>query len=183
MFPNSFKNNQFILIKGVKMFNKEMKTSLSKYFSVLFLITSLVLISAGCEKKAEKPEGESTMKDTTNMAQPETDTTAMADTSMQYPDLMGTWTGTFESHGATLKITEQNNENFKASLTVQYREPMNKTISGTIESDNKISMKDVEKSRSEATYSASLSEDGKKITGTSTLKINGNKANFTFTKK
>ena len=177
MFPNSFKNNQFILIKGVKMFKKEMKTSLSKYFSVLFLITSLVLISAGCEKKAEKPEGESTMKDTTNMAQPENDTTA------QYPDLTGTWTGTFESHGATLKITEQNNENFKASLTVQYREPMNKTISGTIESDNKISMKDEEKSRSEATYSASLSEDGKKITGTSTLKINGNKANFTFTKK
>ena len=177
MFPNSFKNNQFILIKGVKMFKKEMKTSLSKYFSVLFLITSLVLISAGCEKKAEKPEGESTMKDTTNMAQPENDTTA------QYPDLTGTWTGTFESHGATLKITEQKNENFKASLTVQYREPMNKTISGTIESDNKISMKDEEKSRSEATYSASLSEDGKKITGTSTLKINGNKANFTFTKK
>ncbi len=73
------------------MFKKEMKTSLSKYFSVLFLITSLVLISAGCEKKAEKPEGESTMKDTTNMAQPENDTTA------QYPDLTGTWTGTFES--------------------------------------------------------------------------------------
>jgi hypothetical protein len=165
------------------MFKKELKTSLSKYLSVLFLVASIVIISSGCEKKTETPEGEKTMKDTTKMVQPGTDTTAAADTTKKYPELTGTWTGKFESHGATLKITEQNKENFKGSLTVQYREPLNKTISGTISADNKISMKDEVKSRTEANYSASLSEDGTKITGTSTLKLDGNKANFTFTKK
>ncbi len=54
------------------MFKKDIKTSLSKYLSVLILISSIVVLSAGCEKKAEKPEGESTMKDTTNMAKPAT---------------------------------------------------------------------------------------------------------------
>ena len=44
-------------------------------------------------------------------------------------------------------------------------------------------MKDDVKSRNEATYTATLSEDGMKITGISTLKIDGNKANFTFKKK
>jgi len=165
------------------MFKKATKASLSKYFYVLFLVTSLVIISAGCEQKTEKPGEEGTMKDTTNMTQPGTDTTAAADTTQKYPDITGTWTGTFESHGATLKITDQTDENFKAYLTVQYREPMNKTISGKIESDNKLTMKDEVKSRSESTYTAKVSEDGKKITGTSTLKIDGNKANFTFTKK
>ena len=119
------------------------------------------------------------MKDTTNS----TDTTAMADTTQKYPDITGTWTGKFESHNATLKISDQNEDNFTAYLTVQYREPMNKTISGSFQADNKISMKDEVKSRSEATYSATLSDDGKKISGTSTLKLDGNKANFTFTKK
>ncbi len=163
------------------MFKKATKTSLSKYLSVLFLVTSLVLISSGCEKKTETPGGENTMTDTTNMAQP--DTTAMADTTQKYPDITGTWTGTFESHSATLKITDQNAENFTAYLTVQYREPMKKTIDGNFQNDKKMTMKDEVKSRSEATYDATLSDDGKKITGTSTLKLDGNKANFTFTKK
>ncbi len=165
------------------MFKKATKTSLSKYLSVLFLVTSLIIISAGCEKKTETPEGENTLKDTTNMVQPGTDTTAAADTTQKYPDITGTWTGKFEAHNATLKISDQNKENFTAYLTVQYREPMNKTISGNFQSDNKISMKDEVKSRSEATYDATLSDDGKKITGISTLKLDGNKANFTFTKK
>ena len=86
------------------MFNKATKASLSKYLSVLVLVSSLIIISAGCEKKT--PEGESTMKDTTNMVQP--DTTAMADTTQKYPDITGTWTGKFESHSATLKISDQN---------------------------------------------------------------------------
>ena len=166
------------------MFKKATKTSLSKYFSVLFLIISLITISAGCEKKAEKPEGESTMNDTTNMAQPGTDTTAMADTSMQYPDLTGTWTGKFQSHNATLKISDQQDENFKGNLSIAYREPMNKAISGNLEPEgNKVSMKDEAKSRNEATYTATLSDDGKKLSGTAHFKVDNYDVNFTFTKK
>jgi hypothetical protein len=169
------------------MFKSEKKTSFRKYISVSILILSIFVLSAGCEKKAEKPEGTTNSKDTTNMGTSEQtgpDSTTMADTTKQYPDLTGTWTGSFESHGASLKVTNQNNESFKASLSVAYREPMNKTISGTIDlSTNKLTMKDDVKSRNEATYTATLSEDGMKITGISTLKIDGNKANFTFKKK
>ena len=166
------------------MFKKKIKTSLSKYLSVLILISSLVVISAGCQKNAEKPEGETTQKDTTNMVQPSPDTTAVADTTKKYPDLTGTWTGKFQSHNATLKISDQKDENFKASLSVAYRDPMNKTISGTINPEtNKVSMSDDVKSRREATYTATLSEDGKKLSGTAHFKVDGNNENFTFTKK
>ncbi len=166
------------------MFNMEIKTSLSKYLSVLILISSLVVISAGCQKNAEKPEGETTKTDTTNMVQPGTDTTAAADTTKKYPDLTGTWTGKFQSHNATLKISDQKDENFKASLSVAYRDPMNKTISGTINPEtNKVSMSDDVKSRREATYAATLSEDGKKLSGTAHFKVDGNNESFTFTKK
>jgi len=166
------------------MFKKKIKTSLSKYLSVLILISSLVVISAGCQKNAEKPEGETTQKDTTNMVQPSPDTTAAADTTKKYPDLTGTWTGKFQSHNATLKISDQKDENFKASLSVAYRDPMNKTISGTINPEtNKVSMSDDVKSRREATYTATLSEDGKKLSGTAHFKVDGNNESFTFTKK
>jgi hypothetical protein len=166
------------------MFNKVTKTSFSKYLYVLILIGSLVVLSAGCEKKAEKPEGESTMKDTTKMAMPETDTTAKVDTAKMFPDLTGTWTGKFQSHAATMKITEQKMENFKASLTVAYREPMNKSIVGTYNPDTKqLTMKDASKSRLETSYIPKLSDDMKKITGTAHFIVDGNTVNFTFTKK
>ena len=162
------------------MFKKEIKTSLSKYLSVLILISSIVMLSAGCEKKAEKPEGE-TMKDTTNIAQPQQPAT---DTTKKYPDLTGTWTGSFQSHGATLKITEQKDENFKASLSVAYREPMNKTISGTYDPEtNTLTMKDEAKSRLETSYNPKLSDDMKKISGTAHFIVDNNTVNFTFTKK
>lgn len=164
------------------MFMKKIKTSLSKYIPVMFLIGSLVVLSSGCEKKAEKAEGAKTTEDTTSMGQPEQPATDTMKT--EYPDLVGTWTGKFESHTATFKITGQDGEDFSANLTVAYRQPMNKTISGTIDpATNQIVMKDNGKSRNEATYKAELSADGKKITGVSTLKIDGNKANFTFTKQ
>ena len=163
------------------MFKMEIKKFLSRYLPILFLIGSLVILSAGCEKKAEKPEGEKVMKDTTNMVKREE---PRPDTTKKYPDVTGTWTGSFEAHVATFKVTEQKDSTFTASLTVAYRQPMNKSISGTIElSTNKIAMKDVEKSRNEATYKAELSGDGQKISGTSTLKISGNKASFSFKKK
>jgi hypothetical protein len=159
------------------VFKMKIKTSLSKYLSVLFLAGSLVVLSAGCEKKTEKPEVEKTSEDTTSMAEP-------GQTEVEYPDLIGTWTGSFESHGATFKVTGQEGGDFNATLTVAYRQPMNKSISGIIDPEtNKITMKDDVKSRNEATYSAELSGDGKTISGTSTLKVRGGTANFTFKKK
>jgi PBP1b-binding outer membrane lipoprotein LpoB len=164
------------------MLNKKMLTSLSKYLSILFLTGVLVVLTTGCEKKTEKPGGENNTVDTTSTTQ--TEQTPADTMETEYPDLVGTWTGKFESHTATFKVTGQDGGDFSASLTVAYREPMNKTISGIIDpATNTITMKDDVKSRNESSYTAELTEDGKKITGVSTLKINGNKANFTFTKK
>ena len=151
------------------------------------MISIIALISAGCQKKAEQPEGEKANKDTTNMVspeQPKPDTTAMADTTKKYPDLKGTWTGSFQSHGATLKITDQKDNNFKGTLYVSYREPLNKTISGTLKSgSNNFTMKDEVKSRYEASYAAKLSDDMKKITGTAHFKVDNNDVNFSFSRK
>lgn len=169
------------------MFKSENKASFRKYYSVSILIFSVFILFAGCEKKSEKPEGETVTKDTTSMntsKQTGQDSTTMVDTTKQYPDLTGTWTGKFQNHNATLKITEQNNENFTASLSVSYREPMNKSISGTIDLEaNKITMKDNSKSRYEATYSAKLSTDMKKLSGTAHFKVDGNNETFNFSKK
>ena len=169
------------------MFKSEYKASFRKYISVSILILSFFVFSAGCEKKAEKPEGTTNSKDTTSMGtsdQTGPDSTTMADTTKQYPDLTGTWTGKFQYHNATFKVTEQNNENFKASLFVAYREPMNKSISGTIDLEtNKITMKDDSKSRYEAKYSAKLSSDMKKFSGTAHFKVDGNDETFNFSKK
>ena len=169
------------------MFKSENKTSFRKYISVSILILSVFVFSAGCEKKAEKPEGTTNSKDTTSMgttAQTGPDSTTMVDTTKQYPDLTGTWTGKFQSHGATLKVTEQHDENFKASLSVAYREPMNKTVIGTYNPEtNILTMKDGAKSRYETSYNVKLSDDMKKISGTAHFLVDGNTVNFTFTKK
>lgn len=157
-------------------------TSISKLFSIIILIISFVLLTSGCQKKAEQPAGE-IKKDTTHVITP-ADTTAKADTTKKYPDLTGTWTGSFQSHSATLKISDQNGEKFKGNLSIAYREPMQKTISGTIKPEsNKVNMRDEVKTRYEASYVADLSKDGKQLSGTAHFKVDGNDVNFTFKKK
>ena len=168
------------------MFNKEIITSLGKYIFLLMLTCSLIVLSAGCEKKAEKPEGEKTMKDTTNMAQPEqqnADTTTMAENTQKYPDLTGTWTGTFDSRSTTLKITDQTEDTFKGSMTIAYKQPLNKDISGQIKSDTDVTMKDLTHSRFMGNYSAKLSDDGKKLSGTFTMNSDNTTYKFSFSKK
>lgn len=164
------------------MFNKKMLTSLSKYLSVLFLTGALVVITAGCEKKSEKPGGENNSADTAGTMQSEQ---TPADTmETEYPDLIGTWTGTFQSHSATLKITGQDGEIFEANLAVQFRDLVNKTLTGTVDpATHKINMKDKVKTRYEATYSAKLSDDMSKITGTAYYIVDKNTVSFSFTKK
>jgi hypothetical protein len=161
--------------------------SLDKYFSVFILSFAIIILSAGCQKKAEQPVAETVKKDTAQMVtpvQPKVDTTAKVDTTKKYPDLTGTWTGTYQSHGATLKITEQNGEKIKGSLFVSTREPINKMVSGTFNlKTNKITMRDAAKSRYEASYDGKLSVDMKKISGTSYFIVDKNTVNFSFTKK
>lgn len=168
------------------MTSRPKTTSFKRYFPVFIVLFVIVILSAGCQKKAEQPVGE-VKKDTTQVvtpAQPKVDTTAKVDTTNKYPDLTGTWTGTYQSHGATLKITEQNVEKFKGSLFVSTREPMNKTVVGTLNlKTNKITMKDAAKSRYEASYDAKLSADMKKMSGTSYFIVDKNTVNFTFKKK
>ncbi len=168
------------------MISKPKSTSFRKYFPFFIILLVIVVLSGGCQKKAEQPSGE-VKKDTTHVvtpAQPKVDTTAKVDTTKKYPDLTGTWTGSFQAHSATLKISDQSGENFKAKLSVAYREPMLKTISGIIKPEsNKLTMKDVIKTRYEASYIADLSRDGKQLSGTAHFKIDGKDVNFTFKRK
>jgi hypothetical protein len=168
------------------MFNKKNKASFYNYFPLLLLIFSLVVLSSGCEKKAEKPEGEKTSSDTTSMVGSEKskkDTTVMADTTKMYPDLTGTWTGKFDSRATTFKITEQTKDSFKGHMIISYKKPLDKDISGNINLKMQITMKDLTHSRFMGKYSGTLSSDGKKMSGGFTMNADNSKYNFTFSKK
>ena len=168
------------------MLIKPKATSFNKYFSIVVLLFAIVLLSGGCQKKAEQPEGEKAKKDTTNMVTPqqsEADTTAMADTTQKYPDLTGTWKGTFDKRPTTFYITEQTGENFKGNMTIPYKKPLKKEISGSLKSGMQISMKDLTHSRFMGTYSGNISDDGSKISGTFTMNSDNSKYDFTFSKK
>ena len=169
------------------MLLKSEKTSLSNYYSIFILIFAVLILSAGCQKKAEQPEGEKPSKDTTKMVTPEkpkVDTTAKADTTKMYPDLTGKWTGTFDKRSTTFNITEQNGENFKGSMTIAYKQPLNKDISGKIKSGGlQLTMRDLTHSRFMGNYSGKISNDGNKISGTFTMNADKSSYSFTFSKK
>ena len=166
------------------MFIKKYTASSVRHFSILMLIMSLVIISSGCQKKTEQPGNEN--KDTTKVVtptQPNTDTTAQADTTKKYPDLTGIWKGTFDKRPTTLSIKEQNGENFKGSMTIPYKQPLNKEVSGKIKTDNQITMKDLVHSRYMGNYIGKISDDGKKISGTFTMNSNNSTKSFEFKKQ
>jgi len=99
-------------------------------------------------------------------------------------DLKGTYSGTLDSRATTLKITEQTDTTFTGSITINYREVINQKISGKLDQEKMTAtMKDVLHSRFAGTYSAKISEDGKKLSGTFTQNVEKTKYSFSLTKK
>ena len=157
------------------------KTSYSFLGLLLLLTVSTFTFFTGCEKKEapkqeeQVPEAVKTPVDTTTLP--------VAEKKVVF-DLLGTYTGVFDSHSTTLKITDQTETKFSGSITINFREVINQKISGELDQEKMtITMKDMLHSRYAGTYSAKLSEDGKKLSGTFTQNVDKTKASFSLNKK
>ncbi len=159
----------------------------SRVYKVLhfFLIAVFFVAAAnfiGCEKKTENTSDNSSQ--TGNSSQMQQKPQKEEPPAPVIPDVTGTYTGSFDKHGATFKITEQDSTEFKGTLTIAYRKPLTKKVSGSLDVEtSKITMKDLIRSRYEGTYTADLSDNGQKITGTFTMKVDKKNYGFSFKKK
>lgn len=153
-----------------------------KVKALLSLFLIVVLFIAGCQKK-EEPKAPENAPQTQTVTPPPVDT-VKAVPEVKIPDLVGTWTGTFDSRATTLKITEQTETAFKGSITINYREVINQKVSGKLNLETKeVSMNDQLHSRFAGSYFGKLSEEGDKYSGTFTMKVDKSKFKFSLTKK
>jgi hypothetical protein len=82
----------------------------------------------------------------------------------------------------TLKITDQTQNDFKGSITVAFRDPLNQQISGKFDpATGKLTMRDILKQRYQGKYNAQISVKDK-LSGTYSLN-DGQKFNFNLSKK
>ncbi|MEO8233676.1 MAG: hypothetical protein ABI638_15460 [Ignavibacteriota bacterium] len=158
-----------------------------KYFTFLAMLTLSAFL--GCEKKAEAPDAkpETTVKsEQAPVEVPVVDTVKpeIKEPVIQIPDLVGKWTGKFDSRPTVLNITKQTDSTFSGKISISYREAINQDVSGTISpSKLKISMKDLLHSRYQGKYYGNLSEDGKTFSGTFTMDLDKSKLAFNLSKK
>lgn len=161
---------------------------LMKQFIIVILFSTIIVL-LGCEKKIETPD---VKQDTTLKTDPEPVEIPVVDTVkteleiplVQIPDLVGKWTGKFDSRMAVLEITEQTDSSFSGKISIAYREPVNQEVSGTVSpSKMKISMKDLIRSRYKGKYYGNLSKDGKTYSGSFTMDVDKTKLAFNLSKK
>jgi hypothetical protein len=156
---------------------------------IILIIFSTTIAFFGCEKKVEtqdvKPEI-TTKSDSVQVEETMVDTTTpvVEKPVVQIPDLIGKWTGKFDSRATVLEITKQTDSSFSGKISIAYREPVNQEVSGTVSpSKMKISMKDLIRSRYKGKYYGNLSKDGKTYSGTFTMDVDKTKLSFSLTKK
>ena len=156
---------------------------------IIVIIFSTTIAFLGCEKKAETPE---VKQDSTIQTDPMEVEETMVDTTtpvveipvVQIPDLVGKWTGKFDSRMAVLEITNQTDSSFSGKISISYREPVNQEVSGTVNpSKMKMSMKDLIRSRYKGKYYGNLSNDGRTYSGTFTMDVDKTKLAFNLSKK
>lgn len=145
----------------------------------LILFAGALIVFIGCEKKTE-PEKQEAIE---NQNGANSDSIKTEEIN-KINDLTGTWNGTFDKRSAVLKITEQNENEFKGKISIAYREAINQDVSGSIDtSSNLVTMIDLLHSRYMGKYNGRLSDDGKNISGTFTINMDGKKFAFNFKKK
>jgi len=164
-------------IPGGMMFTKKNRP----YFGLVLILTVLTFsFFVGCGKQ-EAPKQEEQAAETVKTP---VDTTSQPVEEKKALDLKGTYTGTLDSRATTLKITEQTDSTFSGSITINYREVINQKISGKLDQEKMvITMKDMLHSRYAGTYSAKISEDGKKLSGTFTQTVDKTRSSFSLNKK
>ena len=151
-------------------------------FSLIFILFITLFLIAGCGKKEENGEVQKPVAN--EPAAVDTATKVTETPQNTIPDLTGNWAGTFDQRSATMSIIKQNGTEFSAIMNVNYRQPFNKTINGTIDpKTNSIKMEDLGGSKFTGHYSAQLSADGKEIRGTFIMQSDNKSYKFSFKMK
>jgi len=163
----------------------------NKVYPLLFSFALLaLLVLTSCEQK--KPEEVSVQKDSVQVKAEKAapidtlikDTAIVKKPEVVIPDLKGKWTGTFDQRATTLRITEQDGNSFKGSITINYREVINQQASGTVNEETmEVSMKDLLHSRYAGTYKGKISEDLNKLSGTFSQNVEKTKFSFSLKKQ
>ncbi len=158
-----------------------------KFMIIVFAATMIAFI--GCEKKSETPDAK--QETTPKVEQPKVEVPVVDTVKpeiekpvVQIPDLVGKWTGKFDSRPTVLNITKQTDSTFSGKISISYREPINQDVSGSFSPTKmKMSMKDLLHSRYQGKYYGSLSKDGKTYSGTFTMDLDKSKFSFNLSKK
>jgi len=164
---------------------------LFKPFLLIFIMLAIVVFS-GCDSKTEKQD---ITKDDGNTEQVKPDSSLVEDvnpgedvpdteTSVDIMDITGTWTGVFDKRSTVLNITEQTDSSFSGKISISYRQVINQEVNGSFSPTTmKISMADQLHSRFQGKYRGKLSENGKNISGTFTMDLDGKQFSFNLNKK
>lgn len=172
------------------MYDHFLMRSFNSFKGIFVLVTVLLFTASvsffGCDTREEqKPEDSLEMPDTviTDTTQPPAADTTQQEAE-QLPDMTGTWTGTVEGRNATFTIDKQDGKEFSGSMSISYREQLNKTVAGTFNfEENKLTMRDTQKFRYAGTYSGKITDDNTKMSGTFTITADNLNVPFSFTKK
>jgi hypothetical protein len=149
-----------------------------------------LLVFTSCEQK--KAEEATVPKDTVKVKVEEPapvdtirkDTTTVKKSVVIIPELKGKWSGTFDQRATTLRITEQDGNSFKGTITINYREVINQQVSGTVnEKTMEVSMKDLLHSRYAGSYKGKLTKDMKEFSGTFTQNVEKTRFGFSLKKQ
>jgi hypothetical protein len=151
-------------------------------FGLIFILFISLFLITGCGKKEEKGEAQ---KPAANEPSAVDTANKMSEAPKEIiPDLTGNWAGTFDQRSATMSIIKQTGKDFSAIIKINYRQPLTKTVNGTIDNEDKtITMTDLEASRFSGKYDGQLLDNGKQIKGDFILKTNGKSYGFNFKMK
>ncbi len=174
-----------------------MKKTYVRIAALLPAALLLFLFTSCGEKKSEEPKKDATVEQQTTpapapqqtpapdtAAAPATDATPQPEATPAAPDITGTWSGTLDSRPTRLTIAKQEGTNFEGSIFINYREPINQKVSGTIDFDTKkLRMRDLLHSRYKGTYSGTLGNDFTTMKGSFTATADKRTSSFSLKKK
>ncbi len=157
-------------------------------WSIAILVVFTMITYIGCEQKndrADQPENAKVTADTTTTAvKSEEPKDTVLEVKVTFPDMLGTWNGTFDGRSSTLKITEQIDSSFAGKITINYRQVTNQEVKGILNPrTGEITMTDQLHSRYQGKYKGVLSTNNNNLSGTFTMDNDGTKYSFNFNKK
>jgi len=163
-----------------------MKKEIMFKWMLVVLIIFAAITYLGCEQKNDKadhPENDKVTSDNKTSSQDEPKD-ATVETKITFPDLKGTWNGTFDGRSSVLNILEQTDSSFSGKITINYRTVTNQEVKGTLNpTTNEITMTDQLHSRYQGKYKGELSSNNQNFTGTFTMDNDGTKYSFNLKKK